>query len=202
MHPTPVPHADFVTSTTHKSLRGPRGGIIMCREQYAKKIDSMVFPFSQGGPLMHVIAAKAVCFGEALRPEFNDYQQQVVKNAQTLAARLMELGYKLASNGTDNHLMLVDLRIQGLDGRIASECLDHAGITINKNSIPFDTAPPIRPSGIRIGTPAVTSRGMKEPEMNVIADLIHEALTHREDAAKLAEIRARVSKMNTAFPLP
>ena len=202
VHPTPVPHADFVTSTTHKSLRGPRGGIIMCREQYAKKIDSMVFPFSQGGPLMHVIAAKAVCFGEALRPEFKDYQKQVVKNAQALAARLMELGYKLASNGTDNHLMLVDLRVQGLDGRIASECLDHAGITINKNSIPFDTAPPIRPSGIRIGTPAVTSRGMKEPEMKVIADLIHEALTHRENAAKLAEIRTKVASINTAFQLP
>ena len=202
VHPTPVPHADFVTSTTHKSLRGPRGGIILCQEKYAKKIDSMVFPFSQGGPLMHVIAAKAVCFGEALRPEFKDYQRQVITNAQALAAQLMKHGYKLASDGTDNHLMLVDLRPQGLDGKIASECLDHAGITINKNSIPFDTAPPIRPSGIRVGTPAVTSRGMKEAEMKRIADFILQALTHRANPAKLAEIRAEIATLNASFPLP
>lgn len=202
VHPTPVPHADFVTSTTHKSLRGPRGGIIICKEEYAKKIDAMVFPFNQGGPLMHVIAAKAVCFGEALRPDFKDYQFQVVKNAQALAAQLVSHGYKLASGGTDNHLMLVDLRVQGLDGKIASECLDKAGITINKNSIPFDTASPFRPSGIRIGTPAVTTRGMKEAEMRVIADLIHESLSNHSDDAKLEAVRAKVLKLNENFPLP
>jgi glycine hydroxymethyltransferase len=151
---------------------------------------------------MHVIAAKAVCFGEALRPDFKDYQQQVVTNAKALAAQLMKHGYKLASDGTDNHLMLVDLRPQGLNGKIASECLDKTGITINKNSIPFDTAPPIRPSGIRIGTPAVTTRGMKETEMKAIADLIHASLTHHDNEAKLAEIRLEVTKLNADFPLP
>lgn len=202
VHPTPVPHADFVSSTTHKSLRGPRGGIIICREEHAKKIDSMVFPFNQGGPLMHVIAAKAVCFGEALRPDFKSYQQDIVTNSKALAARLTELGYKLASGGTDNHLMLVDLRPQKLDGKIASECLDKAGITINKNSIPFDTASPFRPSGIRIGTPAVTTRGMKETEMKIIADLIHSSLSNHSDDAKQAAIRAKVLELNQRFPLP
>jgi glycine hydroxymethyltransferase len=202
VHPSPLEHADFVTSTTHKSLRGPRGGIIFCKEEYAKKIDSMVFPFNQGGPLMHVIAAKAVCFGEALRPDFKEYQKQVVANAKALAAQMMHHGYKLASDGTDNHLMLVDLRPQGLNGKIASECLDKSGITINKNSIPFDNAPPIRPSGIRIGTPAVTTRGMKEAEMKLIADLIHTSLANHDNDAKLEEIRQEVRQLNTKFPLP
>ena len=201
-HPTPVPYADFVTTTTHKSLRGPRGGIIMCRAEHAKKIDSMVFPGTQGGPLMHVIAGKAICLGEALRPEFKDYQQRVVKNAAALAAALTELGYQIASGGTDNHLMLVDLRPRGLDGKIASETLDEAGITVNKNSIPFDTAGPFKPSGIRLGTPAVTTRGMNEPEMKQIASLLHEALTNRDSKEKLHAIRARVVELNQRFPLP
>ena len=202
VHPTPIPHADFVTTTTHKSLRGPRGGLILCREEYAKKIDAMVFPFCQGGPLMHVIAAKAVCLGEALRPEFKSYQQQIVKNAAALAARLMHHGYRLTSGGTDNHLMMVDLRPQGLNGQIASVALDKAGITINKNAIAFDPAPPIRPSGIRIGTPAVTTRGMKETEMSLIADFIHEALTHHAEDAALEGVRKRVAELNQGFPLP
>jgi glycine hydroxymethyltransferase len=201
-HPNPVPHADFVTTTTHKSLRGPRGGIIMCRTEFAKKIDAMVFPGTQGGPLMHVIAAKAVCLGEALRPEFKEYTARIVKNAAALAAALTELGYRISSGGTDNHVMLVDLRPQGLDGKIAQETLDEAGITVNKNSIPFDTASPFKPSGIRLGTPAVTTRGMNEPEMKLIAGLIHEAFTNRDDKEKLAAIRQRVIGINKRFPLP
>ncbi len=201
-HPNPVPHADFVTSTTHKSLRGPRGGIILCKAEHAKKIDAMVFPGVQGGPLMHVIAAKAVCFGEALQPGFKSYQAQIVKNAQALAAALVGHGYRLSSGGTDNHLMLLDLKPAGMDGKMASEALDEAGITINKNSIPFDTSSPFRPAGIRIGTPAVTTRGMKEAEMVMIAALIHEALTHREDPARLHSIRDKVRTLNARFPLP
>jgi ribose 5-phosphate isomerase B len=201
-HPSPVPYADFVTTTTHKSLCGPRGGLIMCKAEHAKKIDSMVFPGVQGGPLMHVIAAKAVCLAEALSPDFKEYQARIVRNAKALAASLQELGYKIASGGTDNHVMLVDLRPQGLDGKIAQETLDEAGITVNKNSIPFDTASPFKPSGIRLGTPAVTTRGMNEPEMKVIAGLIHEALTNREDKAKLEAIRLRVAGINKGFPLP
>jgi len=164
VHQNPVPYADFVTSTTHKSLRGPRGGIILCKEEHAKKIDSTVFPGIQGGPLMHVVAAKAVCFGEALKPCFKEYSAQVVANAKAMAARLAEHGYRIVSGGTDNHLMLVDLRPVGMDGAMASDALDACGITINKNSIPFDTAGPFKPSGIRIGTPAVTTRGMKETD--------------------------------------
>jgi glycine hydroxymethyltransferase len=202
VHPSPIGHADFITSTTHKSLRGPRGGVIMAKAEYGKKLDAMVFPFNQGGPLMHVIAGKAVCFGEALLPSFKEYQQQVVNNARTLAARLMKHGYKLASNGTENHLMLLDLRPQGMDGKVGQEALDHAGITINKNSIPFDTASPFRPSGIRIGTPAVTSRGMKEKEMDIIGDLIHEALSNHSNVEKLAAVRSSVVALNKDFPLP
>ncbi len=203
VHPNPVPFADVVTSTTHKSLRGPRGGLILTNNaDIAKKMDSMVFPGIQGGPLMHVIAAKAVCFGEALQPGFKEYQQQVIKNAAALAAAMQSLGYKIASGGTDNHLMLVDLRPQGLDGKIAQETLDQAGITVNKNSIPFDTASPFKPSGIRMGTPAVTTRGMKEDDMKTIAALIHEALTKRESAEKLKDIQRRVRELNTRFPLP
>jgi glycine hydroxymethyltransferase len=201
-HNNPVPHADFVTSTTHKSLRGPRGGIILCKEEHAKKIDSTVFPGIQGGPLMHVIAAKAICFGEALKPEFKDYSAQVVKNSQAMAARLAEHGYRIVSGGTDNHLMLVDLRPTGIDGSIASTALDEAGITVNKNSIPFDTAGPFKPSGIRIGTPAITTRGMKEDDVVKVADFIHAAIEGRDDEAKLEEIRQEVYAFNRAFPLP
>ena len=202
VHPTPVPHADFVTTTTHKSLRGPRGGLILCREEYAKKINSMVFPGVQGGPLMHVIAAKAVCMGEALRPEFRDYQEQVVKNARALAARLGEHGFRIVSGGTDNHSMLVDMRPLGLDGTEADAALDAAGITVNKNAIPFDTGSPMKPSGIRLGTPAVTTRGMKEADLESVADLMFEAISNREDGQKLAEIRERVFSFNQDFPLP
>ncbi len=202
VHPSPVPHADFVTSTTHKSLRGPRGGIILCKEEFAKKIDSQVFPGVQGGPLMHVIAAKAICFGEALKPEFKAYSQQVVRNAQAMAARLAEHGYRICSGGTDNHVMLVDLRPKGLNGAEASTALDEAGITVNKNGIPFDTGSPMKPSGIRIGTPAVTTRGMKEADVVTVADFIHEALSNHEDEATLHAIRDKVFAFNRAFPLP
>jgi glycine hydroxymethyltransferase len=202
VHPTPVPHADFVTTTTHKSLRGPRGGLILCREEYAKKINSMVFPGVQGGPLMHVIAAKAVCLGEALRPEFRGYQEQVVNNAQALAARRGEHGFRIVSGGTDNHSMLVDMRPLGLDGTVADAALDAAGITVNKNAIPFDTGSPMKPSGIRLGTPAVTTRGMKEADLESVADLMFEAIQNRDDGEKLAEIRERVFAFNQDFPLP
>jgi glycine hydroxymethyltransferase len=202
-HPNPMEHADFVTTTTHKSLRGPRGGLILTNnEELAKKINSQVFPGIQGGPLMHVIAAKAVCFGEALRPEFVEYQKQIVKNAQALAAELSKLGYRIVSGGTDNHLMLVDLRPKGLNGKIASETLDHAGITVNKNGIPFDTEKITLGGGIRIGTPAVTTRGMKEAEMAQIAAWIDKALSNKDDAALLAAIRAEVAEVNRRFPLP
>jgi glycine hydroxymethyltransferase len=202
VHPNPVPHADFVTTTTHKSLRGPRGGIILCKAEYAKKIDSTVFPGVQGGPLMHVIAAKAACFGEILNTNFKAYSQQVVDNAQAMAARLTEHGYRIVSGGTDNHLMLVDLRPAGIDGSIAQHALDEAGITVNKNSIPFDTAGPFKPSGIRIGTPAVTTRGMKVADVEKVADLIHDALQNHDNDAKLAEIREQVYAFNRDFPLP
>lgn len=202
VHPNPVPHADFVTSTTHKSLRGPRGGIILCKEEYAKKIDATVFPGIQGGPLMHVIAAKAACFGEILNSNFKAYSEQVVKNARAMAARLAEHGYRIVSGGTDNHLMLVDLRPAGLDGSIAQHALDESGITVNKNSIPFDTAGPFKPSGIRVGTPAVTTRGMKEADVEKVADFMHEALQNHGDETKLHELRERVYAFNRSFPLP
>ncbi|MBK8040648.1 MAG: ribose 5-phosphate isomerase B [Verrucomicrobiaceae bacterium] len=202
-HPSPMEYADFVTTTTHKSLRGPRGGMILTNnEDLFKKIQSQVFPGVQGGPLMHVIAAKAVCFGECLKPDFKDYTAQVVKNAQALAAALSALGYRIVSGGTDNHLMLVDLRPKGLNGKIASETLDKAAITVNKNGIPFDTEKITLGGGIRVGTPAVTTRGMKEAEMTQIAAWIDRALTHRENDAVLAEIRKEVSAANQRFPLP
>jgi len=202
VHPSPVPYADFVTTTTHKSLRGPRGGIILCREQYAKAIDSQVFPGIQGGPLMHVIAAKAVCFHEALQPGFGDYQRQIVINAKALAARLTHLGFRLVSGGTDNHLMLVDLRPRNTTGKEAEQVLDRAGITVNKNSIPFDTIPVFKGGGIRVGTPAVTTRGMLAEEMMEIADYIHEALANAADDAKIAAIREQVRALTRRFPLP
>ena len=202
VHPSPIGYADFVTTTTHKSLRGPRGGLILCGEEWAKKIDSMVFPGVQGGPLMHVIAAKAACFGEALKPSFKEYQNQIVKNADTLAQRLKEHGYRIVSGGTENHLMLVDVRPQNINGKVAQHALDQAGITVNKNSIPFDTESPFKAGGIRIGTPAVTTRGMKEPEMLTIADFIDEALKNRDNAQVLEEIRLKVVELNKNFPLP
>nr|WP_276609640.1 serine hydroxymethyltransferase [Phragmitibacter flavus] len=203
VHPSPIPHADFITSTTHKSLRGPRGGIILTNDEaLSKKINAQVFPGVQGGPLMHVIAAKAVCFLEALQPGYKEYQQQIVKNSQALAAELSHLGYRIVSGGTDNHLMLVDLRPRGLNGKIASETLDHAGITVNKNGIPFDTEKITLGGGIRIGTPAVTTRGMKEDEMKQIAQFIHEALENREKPQVLEIIRQNVIALNERFPLP
>ena len=202
VHPSPIPHADFVTTTTHKSLRGPRGGLILCREEWAKKIDGMVFPGVQGGPLMHVIAGKAVCFQEALQPGFKEYQQQIVNNAAVLASELAGHGYRIISGGTDNHVMLVDLRPNGLNGKIAQAALDAAGITVNKNSIPFDTESPFKGGGIRIGTPAATTRGMKEEQMKTIAALIHEALSNRKDEAALERIRLQVKELNEQFPRP
>jgi glycine hydroxymethyltransferase len=203
VHPTPIGIAHFVTTTTHKSLRGPRGGLILTNdENLAKKINSTVFPGVQGGPLMHVIAAKAVCFLEGLQPGFKEYQTQIIKNAKALAAALDGHGYRIISGGTDNHLFMVDLRPSGLNGKEAQEALDHAGITVNKNSIPFDTESPFKGGGVRIGTPAVTTRGMKEAEMETIAALIHEALTNRENAEKLEEIRQRVIVLNNDYPLP
>ena len=200
VHPTPVGIADFVTTTTHKSLRGPRGGVVMCKPQHAKSIDSMIFPGVQGGPLMHVIAAKAVCFHEALQPGFKDYQVQITLNAKALAASLHMKGYRLVSGGTDNHLMLVDLRSKGMNGKQAQEILDQAGITVNKNSIPFDTEAVFKGGGIRIGTPAVTTRGMKEEDMMEIADLIDKALTSGGDQRPLSEVRPR-SSVNVALPV-
>ena len=202
VHPNPVPYADFVTSTTHKSLRGPRSGVILCKAPYAKAVDAQVFPGVQGGPLMHVIAAKAICFHEALQPGFKQYAAQVVANAKALAARLGMLGYRIVSGGTDNHVLLVDLRPAGLNGKQAQEALDHAGITVNKNAIPFDTEPIMKTGGIRIGTPAMTTRGMKEEEMMEIADLIHAALQNTENPAELARIQGRVHAFTSRYPLP
>jgi glycine hydroxymethyltransferase len=201
-HPSPVPHAHFVTTTTHKSMRGPRGGIVLCQEQFAKAIDSLVFPGVQGGPLMHVIAAKAVCFHEALQPSFREYQHQVVLNAKALAAGVAKHGFRIVSGGTDNHLMLVDLRPKEINGKVAQEVLDRAGITVNKNAIPFDTYPIFKPGGIRLGTPAVTTRGMKEEDMLEIADLLAAALAGREDERAIAEVRQQVQQLTRRFPLP
>jgi glycine hydroxymethyltransferase len=202
IHPSPIGIADFVTSTTHKSLRGPRGGIIMCKPEQAKAIDSLMFPGVQGGPLMHVIAAKAVCFHEALQPAFRDYQQQIATNAKALAASLEHKGFRIVSGGTDNHLMLVDLRSKGLNGKQAQETLDRAGITVNKNSIPFDTEPVVKGGGIRVGTPAVTTRGMKEEEMMEIADLIDDALRLGGDESTLARVHQKVKALTGRYALP
>jgi glycine hydroxymethyltransferase len=201
IHPSPVPHADFVTSTTHKTLRGPRAGLILCRERHAKDLDRAVFPGVQGGPLMHIIAAKAVCFREAMEPGFADYQRQIVANAARLAANLTTLGFRLVSGGTDNHLMLVDVFSRGITGRDAEVALGKAGITVNKNAIPFDQNPPMVASGIRIGTPAVTTRGMTEPEMDTIASLIDRALGAPDDDRVLGAVRAEVEALCVRFPL-
>lgn len=201
-HQSPVPFADFVTSTTHKTLRGPRGGLVLCKEAWEKKINSAVFPGLQGGPLMHVIAAKAVSFGEALRPDFKTYAAQTIANAKTLAHELDRLGFRIVSGGTDNHLLLVDVTARSLTGKIAEESLDHAGITVNKNKIPFDERPPLDPSGIRIGTPALTTRGMKEPEMRQIATWIDAALAHASDKAALERVRGHVRELCQQYPAP
>ena len=201
LHPTPVPLCEFVTSTTHKTLRGPRGGLVMCKEDYAKTLGSRVFPGTQGGPLMHVIAAKAVAFKEALTEEFRQYQAQIIKNAKALAEELKNQGFRLVSGGTDNHLMLVDLTDKDVTGKEAQEVLDLTGITVNKNGIPFDTKGPMVTSGIRIGTPAVTTRGMKEPEMKQIAGLIAQVLLNRGDEGKISEAREGVKTLCERFPL-
>jgi glycine hydroxymethyltransferase len=200
-HPSPVPHSDFVTTTTHKTLRGPRGGMVLCRAQFAKDLDRVVFPGVQGGPLMHIIAAKAVCFKEALAPGFKTYQQQIVKNAARLAGALAQGGFRLVSGGTDNHLMLVDVFSRGLTGKIAEAALGRAGITVNKNAIPFDQHPPMTASGIRVGTPAVTTRGMREPEMDQIAAFIARVLAAPDDDSVAKAVRSDVEALCRKFPL-
>lgn len=200
-HPNPVPHAHFVTSTTHKTLRGPRGGLILCTEEFAKKIDKTIFPGIQGGPLMHVIASKAVAFGEAQQPEFKTYIQQVVKNAKALAEAFMAEGIEIVSGGTDNHLMLVNLRSLNLTGKVAEHVLDEVGITVNKNTIPFDTESPFVTSGIRIGTPAVTSRGFKEEDMKEIATIMVKLLKNHEDSEVKKEVAERVATLTSKYPL-
>jgi len=201
IHPSPVPHSDFVTTTTHKTLRGPRAGMVLCRERYAKDLDKAVFPGVQGGPLMHIIAAKAVCFKEASEPAFKKYQQQIVANATRLATALSAAGFRLVSGGTDNHLMLVDVFTKGITGKAAEAALGKAGITVNKNAIPFDQNPPMVASGIRVGTPAVTTRGMREAEMDIIGDLIARGLKTPDDERALAMIRMEVETLCRKFPL-
>ena len=201
VHPSPVPHAEFVTSTTHKTLRGPRAGLILCRERYAKDLDRAMFPGVQGGPLMHIIAAKAVCFKEAMEPAFGEYQRQIVANAARLASSLGSHGFRLVSGGTDNHLMLVDVFSKGLTGKVAEAALGKAGITVNKNAIPFDQNPPMVASGIRVGTPAITTRGMREPEMDQVGDFIARVLASPEDDRVLGIVKDEVMKLCKRFPL-
>jgi glycine hydroxymethyltransferase len=201
LHPSPVPHCDLVTTTTHKTLRGPRGGMIMCKEAYAAAVNRSIFPGMQGGPLMHIIAAKAVAFQEALTPEFRAYQKQIVGNATALAEALLAHGFRLVSGGTDTHLMLVDLTIKGLTGKAAEAALDRAGITVNRNGIPFDARPPTVTSGIRVGTPALTTRGMREAEMRHVAGLLAEVLADVEDSSRQAHVAAQARELCAAFPL-
>jgi glycine hydroxymethyltransferase len=201
VHPSPVPHAQIVTSTTHKTLRGPRAGMILCKQEFGAAVDKVVFPGMQGGPLMHIVAAKAVCFREALQPEFRDYARQIVANAKALAETLAAEGFRIISGGTDTHLMLVDVFSKGMLGSEAEKALGEAGITVNKNAIPFDTNPPMKPSGIRIGTPALTTRGMKESEMRQVGRWIAGALNSRTDAAALGKIRREVLQLAESFPL-
>jgi glycine hydroxymethyltransferase len=202
LHPSPIGHADFVTTTTHKTLRGPRGGLVLCREKFAKEIDSQTFPGIQGGPLMHVIAGKAVCFHEALQPSFKIYQEQIVRNARALADGMKRNGFRLVSGGTDNHLMLVDVGAKNLTGKDCQIALDEGGITVNKNTIPFETRSPFQASGVRLGTPAVTTRGMKEAEMAAIADMIAEVLMDLKNVDTLAKVRQRVRELTARYPLP
>lgn len=201
LYPSPVPYADFVTTTTHKTLRGPRAGMILCRSQYAQALDKLIFPGVQGGPLMHVIAAKAVAFGEALKPPFKKYQTQVLKNARALAKELSAKGFRIVTGGTDCHMFLVDLRPKGLTGKAAEEALDHAGITVNKNAIPFDPEKPFIASGIRIGTPSITTRGLKEKQMTQVAAWIDRAITHHQSAKELERIRQEVKALCLKFPM-
>ena len=201
LHPSPVPHAEFVTTTTHKTLRGPRGGMILCQAKWAKDVDKLLFPGVQGGPLMHVIAAKAVSFQEALQPAFKEYQRQVLANAAALAATLLDEGWRLVSGGTDNHLMLIDVFARGITGKAAEAALDRAGMTVNKNTIPFDQNPPMVASGIRVGTPALTTRGMKEPEMETIGRLMSKALSSVDDESALADVKRQVRRLCDGFPL-
>jgi glycine hydroxymethyltransferase len=200
-HPSPVPHAHIVTSTTHKTLRGPRAGMILSKQEFGAAIDKVVFPGIQGGPLVHIVAAKAVCFLEAMQPGFKEYARQVVANAKVLAEGLAGEGFRIVSGGTDTHLMLVDVFAKGMFGSEAEKALGEAGITVNKNAIPFDVNPPMKPSGIRVGTPAVTTRGMKEPEMRKIAHFIAEALNQRSNGGALAKVRAEVLELAEEFPL-
>jgi glycine hydroxymethyltransferase len=200
-HPSPVPYSDFVTTTTHKTLRGPRAGLVLCREKYAKDLDRAVFPGIQGGPLMHIIAAKAVCLKEAAEPSFVEYQKQIIANAKRLASVLVGSGFRLVSGGTDNHLMLIDVFSRGLTGKQAEAALGKAGITVNKNAIPFDPNPPMTASGIRVGTPAVTTRGMTEREMERIGELIARVLRAPEDEAVLSMVKVEVEKLCRMFPL-
>src|SRR5579863_9532248 len=200
-HPSPVPHAQIVTSTTHKTLRGPRAGMILSKAEYAAPIDKVVFPGMQGGPLVHIMAAKAVCFNEAMQPSFKDYARQIVTNAKVLAQVLADEGFHVVSGGTDTHLMLINVFAKGMLGSEAENALHEAGITVNKNAIPFDTNPPLKPSGIRIGTPALTTRGMKEPEMRQVAKWIADVLQHRTDTAVLAKVKRQVLELAEAFPL-
>jgi glycine hydroxymethyltransferase len=200
-HPSPVPHSDIVTTTTHKTLRGPRAGMVLCRQELASAVDKITFPGIQGGPLVHIIAAKAVCFREALQPQFKDYAHQVVANARALARKIMDEGFRVITGGTDTHLMLIDVFAQGILGSEAENALGQAGITVNKNAIPFDSNPPLKPSGIRIGTPALTTRGMKEKEMVQTGAWIVEALRNHKDAQGLARIRKQVLELAEAFPL-
>ncbi len=201
LHPNPVPHAEFVTTTTHKTLRGPRGGLVLCRKDFAKKIDAEIFPALQGGPLMHVIAGKAVALKEALEPAFKDYQKQVVQNAKSLAKELISRGFRLISGGTDNHLMLVDVNQKGLTGKDCAEALDKAAITVNKNAIPFDTQSPFKAGGVRLGTPAVTTRGMGEKDMAVIGRLINTVLSNIQSEENIAQTRKEVNELTSKFPL-
>jgi glycine hydroxymethyltransferase len=201
LHPSPIPHADFVTTTTHKTLRGPRGGMVMCQEKWAKDLDKLVFPGVQGGPLMHVIAAKAVAFQEALEPAFKEYQRQIVANARVLGETLAGEGWRLVSGGTDNHLLLIDVFARGITGKAAEKALDHAGITVNKNTIPFDQNSPMVGSGVRIGTPALTTRGMKEPEMEQVGRLMARALAGIDNESELAAVKRDVQKLCGRFPL-
>ena len=201
IHPDPVPYSEFITTTTHKTLRGPRGGMILCRKEFARKIDAMVFPGIQGGPLMHVIAAKAVSFKEALKPEFKEYQRQIQNNARALAGVFQKIGYRVVSGGTDTHLFSIDLSGKGLNGKDAQEALDKAGTTVNKNTIPYDPNPPARPSGIRIGVPAVTTRGMREKEMEEIAGFIDEVLSGISNDAAIFKVKEKVSALVAKFPL-
>jgi glycine hydroxymethyltransferase len=201
VHPTPVPHADIVSTTTHKTLRGPRGGSILCRASFAKELDKLTFPGMQGGPLVHIIAAKAVCFKEAMEPSFADYQRQVAANAKAMAGALARHGFRIVSGGTDNHLFLIEVHSRGITGSEAEKALDRAGITVNKNSIPFDPLPPMKAGGIRLGSPSVTSRGMKEPEMELIANGVAEVLTHIGDAAVERKVRKQVAELAARFPI-